>query len=122
MRPNVSLQLTGEWEHRIVPCSASPYPRPRRARSAPAAELWRYRYELPDGTDRMLSSIATLSCTDLDSRGEAVVILRAGPQAVGLCISLRESGDAEVVLSIEDAVRARAALDAAIAHANAASA
>jgi hypothetical protein len=65
----------------------------------------------------MLSNIATLTCTDIDSRDEAVLIVRAGPQAVGLCLSMRHNGDLAVVLSIEDARRARAALDAAIAHA-----
>jgi hypothetical protein len=67
-----------------------------------------------------LSSVATLKCTDVGTGDEALVIVRAGPEAIGIALSLLGDGDVEVMLSLEDARRARAALDLAIERSNAA--
>jgi hypothetical protein len=65
----------------------------------------------------MLREVATVPCTDIDSAGDAVIIVRAGRDRVALCVSLSDGGDAEVQLSVADALRARDALNAAIERA-----
>ena len=64
-----------------------------------------------------LTNIATLTFADPGSSDEAVVIVRAGRDTVGLCLSLLHDGDTEVFLSVADARQVLAALEAGIAAA-----
>ena len=52
-----------------------------------------------------MKEIATISCEDIASSGEALVIIRSGSGTVALCISLREDGDVEVLLGLDDCER-----------------
>jgi hypothetical protein len=49
-----------------------------------------------------MQEIATLNFVDLETAADAVAICRARLGAVGICISLREGPDAEVLLTTED--------------------
>jgi hypothetical protein len=61
--------------------------------------------------------VATISVRDQGSKDEAVVIVRGGPNLVGLALSLRQDGDIEVFLNPPDAARVIDALQRALAGA-----
>jgi hypothetical protein len=63
------------------------------------------------------TNIATLEFTDRASGDEGLFIVRAGPEGVHVCLSLRNDGDTEAILALEDARRALGALQAGIARA-----
>jgi hypothetical protein len=64
-----------------------------------------------------LTNIATLEFTECESGDTGLFIVDAGPERVRVCLSLLQNGDTEAVLAVEDARRALAALQAAIARA-----
>jgi hypothetical protein len=64
-----------------------------------------------------LASVATIECTDAATGDDAVVIVRAVPDRVALCLSLRHDGDTEVCFSGVDAEQILAALEIAVARA-----
>jgi hypothetical protein len=49
-----------------------------------------------------MREIATISFLDADSGEDALAIVRTGRARIALCLSLRENGDTEVVLSPSD--------------------
>ncbi len=67
-----------------------------------------------------LTNIATVTCKEVGSGDEALVIVDAGSNGVRVCLSLRHGSDTEALLSVADARHVQAALTAAIAAASAA--
>ena len=61
-----------------------------------------------------MKEIATIQVIDLDSKSNVVAIVRAGKGRVGICLSIREDGDVEVVLKPEDCGRILQALHHAL--------
>ncbi len=67
-----------------------------------------------------MDEVDTIHFTDADSQDDAVVLVRAGRNAVALAISLRTDGDIEAVLDRATAERLLVALRAAIVRAGSA--
>ena len=66
-----------------------------------------------------MKEIATLRFDDVEGQGTGVVIIRAAPGSIGLCVSLRENGDVECFVSSELAGQLVEALRAAAEYAGA---
>jgi hypothetical protein len=49
-----------------------------------------------------MEDVATLNFIDFDSKDEAVIIIRATRDLIAICFSLKEDGDAELILSSEE--------------------
>jgi hypothetical protein len=49
-----------------------------------------------------MKEVATLNFIDFDSKDEAVIIIRATRDLIAICFSLKEDGDAELILSSEE--------------------
>lgn len=49
-----------------------------------------------------MKEVATLNFIDSDSRDEALIIIRATRDLIAICFSLKEDGDAELILSSEE--------------------
>jgi hypothetical protein len=64
-----------------------------------------------------MTNVATIEFTDRDSGDAGLFIVDAGAEGVRICLSLRQDGDTEAVLAVEDARRALGALQEAIARA-----
>ena len=65
--------------------------------------------DLLAGTYAMIEA-TTVSFRDADSGEEATIIVRFDSEHVALCLSLRQNGDIEVVMSKDDARRLSGAL------------
>ncbi|HET8655018.1 MAG TPA: hypothetical protein VFL93_05855 [Longimicrobiaceae bacterium] len=62
-----------------------------------------------------MKNIATIIFEDADANGEALVIVRASQEHVGLAVSLKEDGDIEVFMPLEAAKQLLSALQNALA-------
>jgi hypothetical protein len=49
-----------------------------------------------------MKEVATLNFIEFDSKDEACIIIRATRDLIAICFSLKEDGDAELVLSSEE--------------------
>jgi hypothetical protein len=49
-----------------------------------------------------MEDVATLNFIDFDSKDEAVIIIRATRDLIAICFSLKEDGDAELILSSDE--------------------
>lgn len=56
----------------------------------------------------------TLSFIDQDSGGEGIAIVRVIDKSIGITLSLKDDGDCEAFLTIDDAKRLVRALDEAL--------
>lgn len=64
-----------------------------------------------------MDTIATIEFDDAAKQGAGVIIVRAAENAVTICVSLRDNGDAECAVSAEIAIQIRDAIDLAIQRA-----
>jgi hypothetical protein len=64
-----------------------------------------------------MREVATISFQDVENEDEAVALVRAGENAVGLALSLKTDGDIEICLSADDADALISALRRAVINA-----
>lgn len=82
-----------------------------------AVEQTRAEREAPTRGAKFMDTIATIEFDGAAKQGTGVIIVRAAENAVAICVSLRDNGDAECAVSVEIAIQIRDAIELAIQRA-----